>query len=102
MLLEANSPVSKRTEACVRNATAKHVCIVWLDGTVINLVLRSLVASEGDLGTRLNSQFQSQIVVSQPPSLFFVQPSVHVIACFTIALWVHLGHIPLVVLLPAN
>ena len=67
-----NSPVAKRVEACVRNATAKHACIVWLD---------------------------SQMIVCQPlPFLFF--SSLMILACFAIAVRVHLGPIP--VLLLAN
>ena len=30
-----NSAVTKRVESCVRNATAKHACIVWLDSQMI-------------------------------------------------------------------
>ena len=30
-----NSLATKRVGACVRNATAKHACIVWLDRTAI-------------------------------------------------------------------
>ena len=49
---------------------------------------------------RQNGHFQSQIVVSQSPSLFLSSQTI--LACLAIALWVHLGPIHLLVFLPAN
>ena len=39
-----NSPGTKRVGACVRNATARHACIVWLDRTAIFKVKSSCLS----------------------------------------------------------
>ena len=62
----ANSPVTKRVEACVRNATAKHAWIVWLDRTAIFKVKSSCIS--------LDHRFLSSQTIP---------------ACFAIALWTH-------------
>ena len=74
-----NSPVTKRVEACVRSATSRDACIVWLDRTVIFKVKSSCLSHY---------------------HCFF--PSRTILECLAIALCVHLGPIPLLVLLPAN
>ena len=38
------TPVTKRLDACVRNATAKHAWIVWLDRTAIFKVKSSYIS----------------------------------------------------------
>jgi len=43
-----------------------------------------------------------QIIMSQPPSLFFFLSSQTILGCFAIALWVPLGPISPLVLLPPN
>ena len=39
-----NSPVTKRVEACVRSATSRDACIVWLDRTAIFKVKSSCLS----------------------------------------------------------
>lgn len=77
--LALNSAVTKQVKACVRNATAKHECIVWLDRTAIFKVKSPCLSHRHCF---LSSQM--------------------ILACFAIALWVHLGPTPLLILLPVN
>ena len=61
-----NSPVTKRVEACIRNATAKHAWIIWLDRTAIFKVKSSCISH--------HHRFLSSQTIP---------------ACFAIALWTH-------------
>ena len=74
-----NAPVTNRVEACVRTATSNDAYIVWLDRTAIFRVKSSCLSHY---------------------HCFF--PSQTILECFAIALCMHLGPIPLLVLLPAN
>jgi len=61
-----NSPGTNRVRACVRNATARHACIVWLDRTAIFKVKSSCLS-------RCHCFLLSQTIL----------------ACFAIASWTH-------------
>ena len=62
--MKANWPVTKRVEACVRNASTKHALTVWLDRMTI---------------------FGRKMAVVRPYMAVLSSQTIH--ACFAVAFW---------------